>query len=341
MAVAEHIVSAEARRLHDASIVIDGLTFYYDGPTERLVATDVTATNVTAAETASNFAKATEEVMVLRQDMERDDASVLIRTAADIEQAKRDGKVGIILGFQASLPVETELWRVQMYHDIGMRIVQLTYNDRCYTGDGCLVDEDAGLTRFGARFIEELAARYIALDLSHCGRRTSLEAIDASPAAPMFSHANPNAITENPRNLTDEQIRKIGERKGMIGLCAWAPLCWKNNTAHPPTVEDFVDHVDYVVDLIGVDHVGIATDSGVTDNQAWLIQHSADFNATFPAIAGEYISHHGGRAESGMPEVNTLVRITDALLRRGYSDVDTQKIIGGNFLRHFRNVWGA
>lgn len=333
-------IAATAQRVHESSIVIDGLTFYYDGPTDRLDWKGVTATNVTAAETASNFAKATEEVMVLRQGLARDPDRVLIRSAADIERAKRDNKVGVILGFQASLPVETEMWRIQMYHDIGMRIVQLTYNDRCYTGDGCLV-EDGGLTRFGARFVNELAEKRIALDLSHCGRRTSLEAIEASSIAPMFSHANPNELTKNPRNLTDEQIRKVGERKGMIGLCSWAPLCWKNNTESAPTIDDYVDHIDYVVDMIGIDHVGIATDSGVTENQAWLAQHSLDFNAAFPAIAGEYISHHGTRADSGMPEVNDLVRITEALLDRGYGEEDITKIIGGNFLRHFRSVWGA
>ncbi len=93
----------------------------------------------------------------------------------------------------------------------------------------------------------------------------------------------------------------------------------------------------YVADMIGIDHVGIGTDSACTDNNAWLIQHSFEFNTAYPEIATEYISHHG-RSED-MPEINSLDRVTDRLLARGFSDEDTLKVIGGNFLRHFEAAW--
>ena len=153
----------------------------------------------------------------------------------------------------------------------------------------------------------------------------------------MFTHSNPDALTRNPRNLTDEQINAIGERKGMIGLCAWPPLCWKNDRTKRPNVDDVIDHLEYVVDRIGIDHVGIGTDSACTTNTAWLIQHSKEFNTSYPEIAVEYYSVHP--REDDTLQINSLVRLTDALLRRGYSDEDVRKIIGGNFLRHFREVW--
>jgi membrane dipeptidase len=155
----------------------------------------------------------------------------------------------------------------------------------------------------------------------------------------MFSHANPNKVTQNPRNLTDEQIKAVGENGGMIGVCTWGPLCSKNDPTKRPTVDDVIDHIDHVVDLMGIDHVGIGTDSACTTNTAWLSQHSLEFNSAYPEIANEFISHHG--RSSGMPEINTLDRMTDGLLNRGYTDGDVLKVIGGNFLRHFRTVWRA
>jgi membrane dipeptidase len=333
--------SERAMVLHESSIVIDGLTFYYDGASERLNPKQLTAMNVTACETYSGFSAAVKEIIDLRNNLDDDPGSVLIRSVADIEQAKRDGKVGLIIGVQASYPVETDLTRLYALYEIGLRIFQLTYNDRAYTGDGCLEPVDGGLTRFGRDLINELARLGVALDLSHVGRRTSMDAIEASPKPPMFSHANPNALTENPRNLTDEQIRMIGEAGGMIGLCTWAPLCWKNQPGAGPTVEDYLDHLDYVVNMIGVDHVGIATDSGSTMNQAWLTQHSLEFNTAFPEIAGDYRANcvESGHP-NGMPDLANLAPITEGLLRRGYADDDVKKIIGGNFLRHFRAIWG-
>ncbi|MCC6935942.1 MAG: membrane dipeptidase [Thermomicrobiales bacterium] len=334
-------LAARAQELHASSIVIDGLTYYYDGPSERVNPAKLTAFNATACETANGWTASLQEIMDVRRHIERDPSCVLVRTAADIEQAKQDGKSGLIIGVQASAFVEMDLWRLQLLHDVGLRIFQLTYNDRAYTGDGCLENEDGGLTRFGRSVIDELARLGIALDLSHVGRRTALEAIEASSVPPMFSHANPNAITENPRNLTDEQIRKIGERDGMIGICSWAPLCWKNQP-QVPSVDDLVDHVDYVVQMIGAEHVGLATDSGCTTNQAWLDQHSLDFSSTFPEITGDYLANVGGGTHPPeLPDLTNLDRTTEALLRRGYSDHDVQGILGGNFLRHFRTVWGG
>jgi membrane dipeptidase len=337
MTMMEEAVSTKAKELHQSSIVIDTLSFYYDGPSERMIPSQLTALNVTAAEVYSNWARALDEIMQIREDMKVDPNTVLIRSAADIEAAKRDSKVGIILGVQSSIFIESELQRLELLHDIGMRVIQLTYNERCYMGDGCLEKEDGGLSRFGRRAIHEMARLGIAIDLSHVGRRTSVEAIHESPVPVMFTHSNPDALTKNPRNLTDEQINAIGERKGMIGLCAWPPLCWKNDRTKRPNVDDVIDHLEYVVDRIGIDHVGIGTDSACTTNTAWLIQHSKEFNTSYPEIAVEYFSVHP-RGDDTL-QINSLVKLTDALLRRGYSDDDVRKIIGGNFLRHFREVW--
>ena len=328
-----------AAELHANAIVIDGLAFYYDGPTTRFDPEKLTALNVTALEVYDNFAKGVEEIMIIREDIKGDPLGMLIRTASDIEQAKATGKVGVILGAQASIFVETELWKLDLLHDIGLRILQLTYNERCYMGDGCLVPEDGGVSRFGYRAIERFNELGMALDLSHVGRRTSVEAIRASAKPAMFSHANPLALTENPRNLTDEQIKAIGDNGGMIGVCSWGPLVWKNNQTKHPDVDDVIDHMVYVGDMIGIDHVGIGTDSACTSNKAWLLQHHLEFNSAYPEIGTEYEKYHGD--SSGMPEINTLDMVTEGMVARGFSDDEILGVIGGNFLRHFRSVWGA
>lgn len=331
--------SDRAAKLHANAIVIDGLAFYYDGPTTRFDPEKLTALNVTALEVYDNFAKGVEEIMVLREDLKDDSAGMLVRTTEDIEQAKAAGKVGVILGAQASIFVETELWKLDLLHDIGLRIMQLTYNERCYMGDGCLVPVDGGVSRFGYRVIERMAELGIALDLSHVGRRTSVEAIRASSKPAMFSHSNALALTENPRNLNDEQIKAIGENGGMIGTCTWGPLCWKNNREKRPDVNDVIDHLVYVANMIGIDHVGIGTDSACTSNKAWLIQHSFEFNSAYPEIGTEFESYHG--PSSGMPEINSMDMVTDAMVARNFSDEEILGVIGGNFLRHFRTVWEA
>ena len=332
-------ISTRAQELHASAVVIDALSFYYDGPTPRFDPSKLTALNVTAAEVYDDWAKGLEEIMLVREDLKRDPIGVLIRSAQDIEAAKVNGKVGVILGVQSSIFIEAEIWRLELLHEVGLRILQLTYNERSYMGDGCLEIEDGGLTRFGKKVLHEMHRLGLALDLSHVGRRTSVEAIHAHPGLPMFTHANPNSLTKNPRNLTDEQIMAIGERQGMIGICTWAPLLWKNDPTKKPNVDSVIDHLVYVADKIGIDHVGVGTDSACTDNKAWLIQHSLEFNTSYPEIAVEYTSHHG--RSSGMPEINSLDMVTEAMVQRNFSDEEILGVIGGNFLRHFRAVWGS
>ncbi len=329
--------------LHEASIVIDGLTFYYDGPSPRLRPEWVTATNVTAAETSYGFADALADIEDVRRAASRDPGAVLVLSASDIEAAKRGGKVGIIIGLQASLPVDEDLGRVRVLHDLGVRIMQLTYNDRTYAGDGCLEPVDGGLSRLGRAMIAEMADVKMLLDLSHVGRRTSLEAIDACPVPMVISHANPLAVTASPRNLTDEQIQAVASRGGVIGACSYPPICWKNRRGVLPTTDDVLDHLDYLVEVAGIDHVGIATDSACTADAARVARHSKEFASAFPGITEDYDREVKSRFESPapVPTVADLLPVTQGLLGRGYQPDDVQKVLGGNFMRVFREVWGA
>lgn len=329
-------------KLHEESIVIDALSFLYTGPSSKLNPKRVTATNATVPETYHEFAETVMEVARTRKMIAEDPNAVLIQNAGDIERAKKDGRVGIIMGFQATLPLGTDLDRVQLFNDLGVKVIQLTYNWRTFSGDGCLEDPDGGLPEFGRQLVRELGRVGVLLDLSHGGRRTTLEAIEAAEVPPVFTHANPLALTKSQRNLTDEQMKAVAAAGGVIGICCWGPICWKNKPEQP-TVDDYLDHIDYAVELVGIDHVGISTDSPCTDRMDLITKHSLEFSAAFPGVAGEYNRLLGieqaVRYPKGLPGIGDLRPVTGGLLKRGYRPEDVQKVIGLNFMRVFKQVW--
>ncbi len=347
---------ALSERLHSESIVIDGLTWLYRSPAEFLNPKTTTAANLTIDETTNqDFSGAIQGIGCVRQAVRSDSHVTIVETASDIRRAKESRKVGLILGFQHSKFLETDLSRVDVFHRLGVRIIQLTYNDRTYAGDGCLEPRDGGLSRFGRRLIREMNEIGIVVDLSHAGIRTSLEAIEAAKVPPIFSHANPASLTENPRNLTDEQIKAVAEAGGVIGCCSYASLCYKNQKGRRPTLEDFVDHIEYVVNLVGIDHVGLATDSPCTGDHCARITHSNQFNKEFPEIGMTYWEGLFTKPEpdetdeenkwleysqpKDIPGVQALHNVTEDLVHRGYTPEDIKKILGENFLRVFDEAW--
>lgn len=329
-------------RLHRESVVIDGLSYLYVGPSPVLDPGLVTATNVTVPEYYHTFPEAVDAVWKTRRIIDEDPNALCVRTTNDILFAKKEGRIGIIIGFQGTLPLETNIDRVGMFAELGARIIQLAYMHRTFTGDGCLEPRDGGLSLFGRSVVKELSRVGIVLDLSHVGERTSLEAIEAAEVPPIFSHSNPRSVTNSPRNISDEQIKEVANAGGVVGVCTWAPICWKNRPQQP-AVDDYADHIDYVVELAGIDHVSIGTDSPCTDDLSAIAENSRIFASLYPGVAGPYRNAVGHEPEYnqpvGVPGIRDLRGITGCLLDRGYRPGDIQKILGGNLLRVFNQVW--
>lgn len=332
----------DATALHRQLIVIDGCSWTLDGWTEKLAASGVTALNLTLAGETTDFHGALGNIETALHHIHGDpDHFLLARTAADIWRAKAAGRVAIVFNFQNGRPIEDSLLHLELFRELGVRNIQLTYNERNFIGDGCLEPSNAGLSLLGRRVVQAMNRLNLLIDLTHVGERTSLEAIDLSEYPCVFSHSNPRRRADNPRNITDEQIVACARRGGVIGACGWGPVCWTGGDA-PPTVDDFIGHVEYLVDLAGVDHVAVATDSSSSTRIEHILQHAAEINAAYPTVTGGFVARFGTGVEHRYPvSLANLSAVTANLLARGWEPADVGKVMGGNFRRVWEQVWGA
>jgi membrane dipeptidase len=186
----------------------------------------------------------------------REDAGrlVLVQRAGDILEAKQTGRLGIVLHFQGTEPLGDDLDLVEVYHRLGVRMIQLTYNRRNRVGDGCEERTDTGLSHFGIRLIQELNRAGIVVDLSHTGYRTTMEAMEVSTAPVVFGHSNARAVCPSARNLTDDQIKAVATKGGVIGVNGFPAFVARTER---PTLAQFIAHIDYIADLVGPRHVGL------------------------------------------------------------------------------------
>jgi len=262
-----------------------------------------------------------------------------VRTVDDFVKAKEQGKMGILFHFQNTLPLEREVDLVDVYHALGVRVIQLTYNVKNFVGDGCDERTDAGLSDFGVKIIRAMNKAGIAVDCSHTGVRTTLDAMDVSECPVVFSHGNARAVCDNPRNLTDEQIRKAAAMGGVIGMNGYPAFVAKKPR---PTLDDLVDHVVYMADLVGIDHVGIGIDfysgqAGVASLEMAQAMYDAALRSgrwkpgTYPPPPYYY--------PLGLDDPRGFPNMTATLLKRGFSEEDTKKVLGQNFMRVYSEIW--
>lgn len=275
----------------------------------------------------------------LERIAERDDL-VLVTRAADIEAAKAAGRLGVIFHFQGTDPIGDNLDLVALFKRLGVGVMQLAYNVRNRVGDGAQEEEDAGLSAFGRAFVERCNRHRVIVDCSHTGRRTGLEAMALSTRPVIFSHANPKAVHDNMRNIDDEQIRTAAATGGVVGAVGFPGFV---SSAPRPSLDAFIDHLDHLVAVAGVDHVSLGIDyyagqHGVADDAAARATYEAFVKAgrwradVYPAPPHHY--------PAGIETPRTLFALTDGLLRRGWDEASIRKILGLNLLRVYREVWG-
>jgi membrane dipeptidase len=265
------------------------------------------------------------------------DTLLRVDRAADLRDASR---CGLIFGFQDTTPLGEDLDRVEFFRTLGIRIVQLTYNNRNLVGDGCLEPDDAGLSRLGRRMVEALNASRLVVDLSHSGRKTALEATASSKAPVVISHTGCAALNPVPRNKTDEELRAIAARGGVVGIYLMPFL----RAEGQPMLADLIAHLEHAIDVAGEDHVGVGTDgevSAVVVDDDFKRRHLSFVEAR--RKAGIAAPGESADVYNFLPDLNRVDRfegIAQALAQRGHKASRIDKVLGANFARVFGEVWG-
>ncbi len=265
------------------------------------------------------------------------DVLLKVHSVADLAKAKETDRLGLIYGFQDATMLEGDVGRLPLFHNHGVRVIQLTYNLRNKLGDGCLEPANAGLSRFGRAVVQSMNDLGMLVDLSHCGQQTTADAIAASRLPVACTHSGCSAVYEHPRSKHDRELRALADKGGVIGIYMMPFL----NAEGPARAEHFLQHVEHAIRVCGEDHVGVGSDNSITPTVA-----DEAYRKTLYEFADERQRlgigaprEHEVLFVEGLNRPRRMETIADALLGRGYSESRVEKIIGGNFARLFDEVW--
>ena len=271
---------------------------------------------------------------------QRGDATI-IRSAADIEAAHRQGLMGLIMHCQGSSILEDRLDLIDGFAAAGLRVVQLCYNTKNLVGDGAGERTDSGLSDFGVRMIRRLNDLNLAVDCAHTGHRTSMDAVEHSSAPVIISHANARAVHGNLRNVEDALIKAIAASGGVVGTVGFPAFL---ESQGQPGLDRFIDDIAYKADLVGIEHTGLGIDYYLGQ---WPVEDDAAALARYRRLVndghwrpGEYPPPPYKYPE-GIETPRTLPRLTERLAERGFSEDDIRKVLGLNWLRVLGRVWGG
>jgi len=268
----------------------------------------------------------------------------VVRRAADVERVHRDGKYGLLIDFQNATPFGDELDRVEYFHNLGVRMVQLTYNLRNLVGDGCTEAYQGGLSSFGREMVRCLNESKILVDVSHCSEQVGWDALKVSTAPVVVSHSSSKAVCFHDRGKTDELAKAVAGRGGFFGVVIVPGFIAESTEA---TLDDFARHVEHLVDVCGIDHVGIGTDkAGPGPGTESLVEYPASMPRHRPGTfdwAGFRLKEHRLTPEyhlKGYDDFGDWPNLTVALARWGFTEGELRKLLGLNFLRVFREIAG-
>ena len=266
------------------------------------------------------------------------DALLLALSAADFERARREGKTAVLMNFQNATMLEGDADNVEALHALGMRSFQLTYNYRNRLGDGCLERTNAGLSEFGVKVVERMNSVGVLVDLSHCGRQTTLDGIAFSRKPVAMTHTMCEALRRNhPRAKTDEQIRACADKGGVVGIAALGYFLGRDPGGET-TIEAYADHIDHAASVAGHEHVGLSSDFPPQGIAPWATRE----NWYEPRLESFKPSYEV-RWPPWIPELDAPARflnIARVLERRGWTTRELELLLGRNWLRLFRETIG-
>lgn len=269
-----------------------------------------------------------------------DDVFMKVTNGATLEQAKRSRKVGFIYNFQNVTPLGWDLDKLTEFADLGVRQIQLSHDRRNYVADSCRELTNAGLSRFGFQVVNALNDHRVMIDLSHVGERSALDAILHSKAPVIFSHSGCYSLCPHPRNVPDRNLRTMADRGGTF--CVYNQSAWL--TKDPViSMDHYIAHVQHVINVAGEDHVSMGTDGDAVDMTAMrpdeVERHQRSFDNSlddFPQLTWKV--RHMRVPDLSHPQ--RLLHLARALDKKGFKEQAIEKILGGNYVRVFREVAG-
>jgi len=324
--------------LHNDAIIIDGLEIcnWSRAVFEDMRRGGLTAVNCTCSVWEGISGSLDNIARWKKWFRENDDLILQVHTAADIRRAKKEDKTGIYLGWQNSWGIEDRLDYLQIFKELGVGVIQLTYNTHNLVGSGCWESTDSGLSDFGREAVDEMNRVGILVDLSHVGAATSRDAILHSKKPVAYTHCAPAGLFDHPRNKTDEQLRFIADKGGFVGFASYPPFMAQQDKA---TVEDCVTTLDYLIDLAGEDAVGMGTDFTQDQDEAFF-----DYLSLDKGYARRLVPKKPGGVvimPEGLRTIGDFPNLTATMEKRGWPETRIRKVMGENWLRFLEDVWGG
>ncbi len=258
-----------------------------------------------------------------------------INNPADLAKAKEQGKLGIIFGLQSSGQFQ-EIDDVDRCFEYGLRVSQLCYNFRSRVADGAFEPYDGGVSEYGGKVIDRMNSIGMAVDLGHASDKTKVDAIARSKTPVILSHGNCRALNPNaPRTTTDDAIRKLASKGGVMGI---TDVAFMVKGSEPVSIDDVIDHYDHVRDLVGIEHVGVGSDAGIESND---LGSAAVLKDMLAKADPRYHIHGEHEMVVGLGGTTRMYELTEALVRRGYTDDQLRLVLGGNWARVLKDIWHA
>ncbi|MGH9349882.1 MAG: dipeptidase [Vicinamibacterales bacterium] len=329
----------DADALFDRSLVIDALSADEDWEKPAPILEAYKKAGLTAIHTSlsnRNLNIALRDLAEWQARFEQwPDRLLKIVKGAQIAEAKKTGRVGVLLGFQNATIVEHDVRNLEPLYQAGARCIQLTYNSRNLLGDGCTERTNAGLSDFGVAVVERMNQLGIAVDLSHCGEATSRDGIAVSTRPPAFTHTMCKGIYDHVRAKSDDLLKALADKGGVVGIAA---LGYFIGPGAETSFGDYLRHVDHAVKVAGIDHVALASDYSIRGIEAthtresWYVPRLTSFKPVYRVRWPPWIT------ELDPPE--RFRNIAHGLAKRGYTSAQIEKILGGNWARYFGEVLG-
>jgi membrane dipeptidase len=341
-------VSKEAAEIYRRALVLDcntlaGLNYadFKQSPEDenKIHSSGVNVVKATLGGAAGNFEAAIKDIAAANELMEKaPDFFMKVRAIGDLDRAKPENKMAVIYSFEAVAMLEDKIERIEIFRNLGVRVMQLSYNHKSPFAVGCLDGETPGLTDLGRKAVAKMNEIGVALDLSHSNTQSTADGIAVSKKPPIISHAGCRAVHMHPRNKEDREMKALAEKGGVMGIYM---LPYLTESPKQPMLDDYMQHMEHALKIMGEDHVGIGSDvpfTAVDDHTLEEMKKEMDERKKMGVAAP------GEDRPPYIPDLNSerkMERIADALLKRGYKSAAVEKILGGNFKRVFGEIWSA